>query len=922
MDGHPKEDFETNTLQVKGNAAKTQGTFKDENSIKKVRKPLNTNIKACTALNISDKNITDTKVNLNTGQEIKTKNVNGQGVLHPSYPQKCAQVNFLAPLQKNMVLVSIKGRKTNALCDTGAAISCVNKSFAMKLLQTDLKLEPSNYKTVIGVGGEHHEVAGTVNLKLNFGGLNTEYTFHVTENLHHSVILGIDFMERFRVNIDIGNKTMSILETKICSLSTNTGFARTSAAFTIQPNHEADINIKLSRCRNGSEVLVEPAPDLHKLQIQCAKCVITVQKGKAVLRIINPTSKQIYIPENKIIGVITALDQASVFSLNVDSFQPNSGSELGSNERKSCQEIDDSELNFDFENSDLSDDQKNTLFAFLKQNKDIFTTGLHNIGRTHLQTHSIQTGDSLPIKCAFYRQTPEMRREIDRQVNDMLKNKVIEPSNSAWHSPVVFIRKPNNEYRFAVDYRKLNQVTKPQSYPLSRLEDMFDAIGESGAKYFTSADISKAFWQVPLDEDAKEKSAFITLDGIYAWNCMPFGLMNAPATFQGLMSQVLRGITWRYALCYIDDIVIFSSTFEVHLQHLSEVFQRLRDAGLKLTPSKCFFAQKQIKYLGHLLGKEGVQPDPAKFERVKHLAVPTNPSEVKSVLGLFNFYKKFIKNYSKICTPLFSLLQKDQEFTWTEACDTAFNTLKSALISAPILAYPNMNQPFTLTCDACRTGLGYILGQVGEDGREHVIAYGGRALRKAEKNYHVSELECLALVEGIREYRTYLAAEKFIVYTDHKALQYIHTVKNPHRRLTRWSIELQEFDYEVQHRKGVNNGNADSLYRLPFPSSEVSAISETPASAIIDQHSADASKPMKENTETEWLCVQFQFSPSLSVVELGTEMNGQNTYKEDPKEEISIKKLPTAEQPPQLPIRMRQKQCPEISEMYTYLELV
>ena len=233
-----------------------------------------------------------------------------------------------------------------------------------------------------------------------------------------------------------------------------------------------------------------------------------------------------------------------------------------------------------------------------------------------------------------------------------------------------------------------------------------------------------------------------------------------------------------------------------------------------------------------------------------------------------------------------------------------------------------MNQPFTFTCDASRTGLGYILGQVGEDGREHVIAYCGRALRKAEKNYHVSELECLALVEGIREYRTYLADEKFIVYTDHKALQCIHTVKNPHRRLTRWSMELQEFDYEVQHRKGVNNGNADALSRLPFPSSEVSAISETPESAIIDQHSADASKPMKENTETEWLCVQFQFSgPSLSVVELGTEINGQNTNKEDPKVEISIKKLPTTEQPPQLPISMRQKQCPEISEMYTYLEL-
>ena len=171
----------------------------------------------------------------------------------------------------------------------------------------------------------------------------------------------------------------------------------------------------------------------------------------------------------------------------------------------------------------------------------------------------------------------------------------------------------------------------------------------------------------------------------------------------------------------------------MHLHHLADVFQRLRESGLKLTPSKCYFAQKKIRYLGYVLGKEGVQPDSNKFERVKNLAAPTNPSEVKALLGLFNFYKKFIMNFSEICAPLFSLLQKDKDFIWTDECNTVCQTLKNALISAPILAYPNMNRPFTLTCDASRSGLGYILGQVGEDKREWVIAYGGGALRKAEK---------------------------------------------------------------------------------------------------------------------------------------------------------------------------------------------
>ena len=339
---------------------------------------------------------------------------------------------------------------------------------------------------------------------------------------------------------------------------------------------------------------------------------------------------------------------------------------------------------------------------------------------------------------------------------------------------------------------------------------------------FTSANISKAFWQVPLTEEAKERSAFITYDRIYAWNSMPFGLMNAPATFQALMSQVLRNINWRYVLCYIDDIFVFSPTFEVHLQHLSEVFQRLRDAGLKLTPSKCFFAQKQIRYLGHILSKGGILPDASKFERVQKLPVPKNSSDVKSVLGLFNFYKKFIQGYSKICAPLFGLLQKDKAFVWNDTCQKAFDTLKDSLINATILAYPDMNRPFTLSCDASRSGLGYILGQVGDDKLEHVIAYGGRALRKPEKNYTVTELECLAIVEGIKEYRTYLSSGKFTVYIVHKALKYLQTLRtsNPQGRLARWSMDLKEFDFDVQFRKGVNNQNADALSRLPFQDTE------------------------------------------------------------------------------------------------------
>ena len=722
-------------------------------------------------------------------------------------------------MQKNTAQVSINGRKTNALCDTGASISCANKAFITKVLQTEANISPSHIKTVVGVGGEQHSVSGKIDLDICFSGVTVSYSFHVIENLHHSLILGLDFMEAFKVKIDVGNKTMSILDAQVCMLSTNAGYARISNPVTIPPLSEADINIKISRCTN-EEVLVEPVAWLQKLNVQGAKCVVTVRKGKAIMRILNPSDKAVHLPGNKVIGIVTPLVQASVFTLSphIPHDTPTADSSTASNSN----EISDEELSFDFSNSDLTEEQKNILMTFLKQNKDIFTTGLHNLGRTELQKHDIDTGNAPPVKSAFYKQSPNLRRETERQVKEMLKHNIIEPSSSAWHSPVVLIKKSNGEYRFAVDYRKLNKVTKPQSFPLPRLSDMFDAIGESNAKFFTSADISKAFWQVPLTERAKEKSAFITYDGIYAWNCMPFGLMGAPATFQSLLSNCMRNINWRYVLCYIDDIVIFSQTFELHLQHISEVFQRLREAGLRLSPSKCFFAQRQIRYLGHILSKEGVLPDSSKFDRVRNLPVPRNETDVKSVLGLFNFYKKFVQGYSKICAPLFGLLQKDKPFLWNESCQNAFDTLKNALINAPVLAYPDMNRGFSLSCDASRSGLGYILGQVGEDNLEHVIAYGGRALRKPEKNYTVTELECLAIVEGIKEYRTYLSSGKFTVYTDHKALKYLQSLKtsNPQGRLARWSMELQEFDFDVEFRKGVNNQNADALSRLPFQNTE------------------------------------------------------------------------------------------------------
>lgn len=618
-------------------------------------------------------------------------------------------------------------------------------------------------------------------------------------------------METHSVTLDIKGKKMIIHDNvKVCSLRTNTGYARTVKPIKLPANSEIDIPVKIARVSTNDEVLLEPLSSLANESILGAKCLIKVNKGKSVMRLANLSESDVQLRGNKVLAVVSQVEKAHVFTLN-DSESSHSKTTEQNNITRTP-----SEFSFDLQHSDLNEQQKEKLLSFLHANNDIFSEGLHDLGKTHLVQHHVDTGDAPPVKLPPYKQTPNMRRITHEYVEDYKRNGLIKESNSNWHSPVVLVKKANSdEYRFAVDYRKLNKISKSQAYPIPRLSDIFDAIGEANAHFFTSLDLGKAFWQVPLSDESKSRAAFITYDGIFEFQTMPFGLQGAPATFQHLMMKVLRGISWKYVLCYVDDVIIFSATFDDHLLHLEEVFKRLRNAGLKLSPNKCYFAQKKLHYLGHVISKSGIETDPKKVEKIQNLRAPKDQKGVKSLLGLTNYYKKFIAGYSKMCSPLFDLLKKGTPFVWSEECEKALMSLKQALTSSPILAFPDMNKPFLLTSDASKSGLGFILGQEDENGKERVIEFGGSALHGAEKNYSVSELECLAIVEGVKAYKAYLSTGiPFTIITDHKALTCLNSLTNSQNgRLARWALFLQGFRYKVVYRKGEEN-NAEALSRL------------------------------------------------------------------------------------------------------------
>jgi hypothetical protein len=447
----------------------------------------------------------------------------------------------------------------------------------------------------------------------------------------------------------------------------------------------------------------------------------------------------------------------------------------------------------------------------MSRNKDLFANDVSSLGRTNITQHQIDVGDAKPIKQRFYRTHPDEDQFIKEELDRMLKKGLIKRSKSPWASPVVLVKKKNGKLRFCVDYRKLNTETRKDAYPIPRIEDMLDALRD--AKWFTTLDLASGYWQVEMDPKDQDKTAFITKQGTYEFTVMPFGLTNAPATFQRLMDQVLNDMLYQGVIVYLDDINIYAKTFDEHLEKLEKVFQRLRAAGLKLGPDKCHFLQPKLEFLGHIVSEEGIMADPAKIEKVKNFPRPTTRTKVRSFLGLASYYRKFIKDFSTIAQPLNQLLRKDSELEWTEKCQQSFDALKNRLITEPILSYPDFQQTFYLTTDGSAQGLGAVLSQRNDKGHERVIAYASKSLVGAQKQYGATELECLAVIWAIEHFYSYVGFKHFVLITDHSALKWLYS-SVPKGRLARWILRLQPYDFEVQHKPGKENTNADALSRL------------------------------------------------------------------------------------------------------------
>lgn len=470
---------------------------------------------------------------------------------------------------------------------------------------------------------------------------------------------------------------------------------------------------------------------------------------------------------------------------------------------------------------DLDPGQKQQILELLERHCLVFSKDKSDLGLVEGYFHTIETGDSKPIRLPPHRHSHAEKEEIARQTQPMIEWEVVRRSKSPYAAPVVLARKKDDTWRYCVDFRGLNKVTVPNRYPIPRIDAIFDTLGE--AEIFSTVDANSGYWQILIAPEDAHKTAFITHQGLFEFTRMPFGLTGAPGTYQRMMDEILHAeINGEIPIVtqYLDDTCVFTKDWGQHLLALDRILTKFENVNLKLAPKKCVFGTRSAEHLGHVIRKNQLLPDPKKVTAVKEWPQPINVSEVRAFLGLAGYYRHFIKDFSIKAKPLHELTKKEVPFHWDNAQKTAFTALKDTLSSAPVLIRPDFEKPFIIDTDFSYEGIGATISQIGEDGKEHPIAFASKALQAAEKNYSVTDGELLAIVWAVTvKFRPYLYGHhlQFLIRTDHNPLVWLQSQKNLSGRLARWQIKLMEYNFRVEHRPGKVHSNVDPLSRHPDP---------------------------------------------------------------------------------------------------------
>ena len=626
--------------------------------------------------------------------------------------------------------------------------------------------------------------------------------------MKRNALLGRQFMNSYKVLLDMGTNICHIsgLQIPMSDLTTVRSFIRLVSDIAIPPNSYVRTKGKYHKRANipyktiltyqqSPGGFLENEPGLSVID----GIAIASARRQIPVSIVNNTGRWFQLKKGNVVANISVVGRDC---------------EIANVQSQACTaDVTDPNARIkDIEHPNLTKSQQVQFNKLMQRNSDIFAKSEWDIGTSTLVKAHIDTGNAAPIRKKAYRTPFSYRAEVNRQVTEMLKHNIIRPSNSDWAAPIVCVKKKSGEVRMCVDYRQLNDVTKNISHPLPLIDDLFANL--SGAKYFTSLDFIKGYYQVEMDASSISKTAFVTQEmGLMEFLRLPFGTKNAPSLFQMGMNKLLNGLNY-CASAYLDDVVIWSKTFKHHLRDLQAVFNRIRQANMKLKRNKCEFFKDELEYLGHIVTNKGeLKVNPNKVKVIAELKPPTSVKEVRSLIGVTSYYRRFIPSYAKIAQPLTMLTKKHAKYVWTDLHQKSFELLKAALIAEPVLALPKMDKPFQVFTDASDRAIGGILTQEYGDVYKPVY-YLSHQLSSTQQKWSTIEKECYAILFSIEKFRPFLEGSHFKVFTDHHPLKYINSAENKNAKLQRWATKISSFGADIHFIRGVKNVQADFLSRL------------------------------------------------------------------------------------------------------------
>lgn len=724
----------------------------------------------------------------------------------------------------NFVKCVINNSEFLFLIDTGASVSLIFDKYVNKH-----NVDISQKIRLNGIGNNSIDALGEVKIMLGINGVKIKHRFKVVKEFGNRMhgILGSDFLAEHCANIDYEHFLLSM---SVKGERISVPMVSDCDIFTIIP----------PRCEivkyfyvNSMDDGVIPQQEICN-SVFVAGSLVRPKDNMIPVKFLNVSEKEIKI--RNFSPLVEKLADYVVCSFG--------------NSDISVRRVDELLAKIRLEN--LNKEERLSVAKICAKFADVFHLENDPLTVANIPEQKIYLKeDAVPAYKKPYRLPYAQKEEIHKQLDEMLKNDIIEKAQSEWSSPLLIVPKKldsegKKKWRVVIDYRELNKRIKDDKFPLPCISEILDSL--SGAMVFSHLDLTQSYYQLSLAPSSRPYTAFTTDRAQYQMKRLPMGLKTSPSSFSRAMTIALAGLNYESCFIYLDDIIVFGKSLKEHNTNLVKVLQRLRQVNLKLNPQKCEFLRKEMLYLGHVISAAGISPDPEKVECVRQYPRPKSAEEVKRFVAFVNYYRRFIENFAHIVQPLNQLTRKNVAFEWSVNCQKAFDTLKAKLVNPPILQYTDFSETnqFNLKTDASGFGISAILS----NSDDTVIAYASRALNKAERNYCTMERELLAIVWGVQHFRPYLYSRKFVIYTDHRPLIYLFSLINPSSRLTKFRLILEEYDFKIMYIKGSENA-ADALSRIEVESSDLTTLSNKVSYVTTRaQHRKHSNQTEKDDTST------------------------------------------------------------------------